>query len=92
MIVRIMGMGQYQIDSCLVDELNKIDNRIVNHVTRGDQKAYKEDLQRLISKVKENGKVMDPKHIGPSEIIIPPEDLSFDEARKVFSGQGLIKD
>ncbi len=92
MIVRVMGDGQYQIDSCLVDELNTIDNMIVDHVTKGDQRAYREDLQRLISKVKENGKLLEPTHIGPSEIIVPPEDLSFEEAKRVFSGQGLIKD
>jgi hypothetical protein len=27
----------------------------------------------------------------PSDIIIPPEDLSLEEARKVFCDEGLIK-
>lgn len=31
MIIRIMGEGQYHVNRCLVDSLNRIDNRIVAH-------------------------------------------------------------
>jgi len=58
MIIRIMGEGQYKVSSSLFDELNAIDNRIVGHVATGDEKAYKNDLAVLISKIKENGHVL----------------------------------
>lgn len=32
MIIRIMGEGQNHVNRCLVDSLNRIDNRIVDHV------------------------------------------------------------
>jgi hypothetical protein len=41
MIIRIMGEGQYRVDSCLLDDLNKIDNKLVEHVSKGDQKKFK---------------------------------------------------
>lgn len=92
MIVRIMGEGQYEVDSCLLDQLNKIDNRIVDHVSKGKQKEFRDDLTELISSVKKNGKQLDPKEIIKSDVIIPPKDLTLEEAKGVFKGYGLIKD
>jgi len=92
MIIRILGEGQYRVDSCLLDDLNKIDNKIVEHVGKGDQKKFKKDLGQMISTVKELGEPLDPVEILPSDIIIPPEDLTMEEARRIFSGHGLIED
>ncbi len=92
MIIRIMGEGQYEVNSCLLDQLNAIDNRIVDHVSQGRQKEFREDLIKLITSVKENGKPLDPREIVKSEVIVPPRDLTFEEAKNVFRGYGLIED
>ncbi len=92
MIIRIMGAGQYKVDSCLLDELNVIDNRIVDLVSKGKEGEFKKELTRMISKVKDSGEPLDPASIVKSDIIIPPEDLTMEEAKRVFSGYGLIGD
>lgn len=92
MIIRILGEGQFNLDSKHIDDLNNIDNRIVDHVNKGDQIAFRKDLEKLISTVKDLGKPLDPVDIVQSDLILPPEDLSFEEAKRVFSGDGIIKD
>jgi hypothetical protein len=92
MIVRILGEGQFEVEGSLVDRLNAIDNKIVEHVNKGDRKEFKKDLARLISAIKEKGEPIDPVDIVPSDMIVPPEDLTLEEARKVFRGEGLIED
>ena len=92
MIVRIMGQGQYNVDAELMQKLNVIDNRIVAHVSRGDEKALRKDLALLISVIKQRGQPLDKTSILSSEVIVPPEDLTLKEATKIFSGQGLIRD
>lgn len=92
MIIRVMGDGQYEVDSCLLDQINVIDNRIVDHVSQGRQKEFREDLNKLIKTVKENGKTLDPKEIVRSDVIVPPKDLTFEEAKNIFKGYGLIED
>jgi hypothetical protein len=92
MIVRILGIGQFRLDDRHLDSLNKVDNRIVEHVSKGDQKEFRKDLAKLISIIKELGKPLDPAEIIPSEIIVPPEDMSFAEAKSIVSPPGLIKD
>jgi hypothetical protein len=87
-----MGLGQYKVPSSLFDELNAIDNRIVDHVTKGDEKAYNQDLAALISKIKHNGKVLGAEEIVESDVIVPPEDMTFEEAKDVFTGSGIFED
>ncbi len=91
MIIRILGEGQFRLDDSQIGKVNKIDNQIVDHVQKGNKAEFRRDLARLISTVKELGEPLDPVEIMPSDIIIPPEDLSLEEARKVFCDEGLIK-
>ncbi len=90
MIIRLMGEGQYEIDKKHLDELNRIDNNIVKLVTKGDGKAYKGELKKLTDYVHRNGKKMPDNVLKPSDLIIPPADLTLDEAREIFKGDGLI--
>jgi hypothetical protein len=92
MIVRIMGEGQYQASEAPCDELNIIDNRIVALVSEGKAEEFKKELAKLISTIKEKGEAIDAKEILTSDIIVPPEDLSFEEAKAVFKGSGIIAD
>ena len=91
MIIRILGDGQFRLDDNLVDRVNKIDNKIVKHVSQGNKEEYARDLANLISIVKELAEPLDPVEILPSDLIIPPSDLSFEEAKQVFCDEGLIK-
>jgi hypothetical protein len=42
--------------------------------------------------VRTNGSRLPDEDLSPSEAIIPPEDLTLDEARELFEGDGLIPD
>ena len=92
MIIRILGYGQFRLDDKHLDNLNRIDNRIVDHVKEGNQDAYRKDLDELISVVKRLGEPLDPVDIVASDLIFPPADLSFEEAKRVFGGKGIIED
>jgi hypothetical protein len=92
MIVRLMGEGQYELDKKQLDEVNEIDNNIVRIVGRRDEKTFKTEFKKLTDLVRKKGKKIPDDIIKPSEVIIPPADLTFEEAKKIFSGEGLIPD
>lgn len=92
MIIRILGEGQFRLDDKYIEDLNKIDNRIVDHVKKGDKVAFRKDLDMLISTAKDLSEPLDPVDIVQSGLIFPPKDLSFEEAKRVFGGDGIIKD
>jgi PspAA-like protein len=91
-IVRIMGHGQFTVDGRTLKKLNDIDNSIVELVSteRSDDTEFKKRLTELSNIVVENGKPLDPHEIIKSDIILPSADLSIDEAKKLFRGEGVI--
>jgi len=92
MIIRIMGEGQYRAPEALCNELNQIDNRIVALVTEGKADEFRKELAKLISEIKEKGEAVEAEEILESNIIVPPEDLSFEEAKDIFKGSGIFED
>jgi hypothetical protein len=91
-VVRIMGHGQFRIDSRTLKKLNVIDNTLVELVSRerSDDWEFRKGLAELNETVVKNGKPLDPHGIIKSDVILPSSDLSVDEAKKLFTGEGVI--
>ncbi len=92
MIVRLMGEGQFELDKKQIDEINKIDNNIVKIVQKGDEKAFRTEIRILADYVRTKGKPIANDVLKPSELVIPPSDLTLEEAKRIFEGDGLIPD
>lgn len=90
MIIRIAGEGQFHLPSSALDDLNDIDNRIVEAVGRNDTAAFKRELTMLLDVVRAKGQPLKPDELADSEVILPFPDLTMEEARHVFVGDGLI--
>jgi PspAA-like protein len=91
-IVRIMGHGQFIVDGKTLKKLNDIDNAMVKMVSteRPDDTEFKKKLTELSEIVIKNGRPLDPREIIRSDIILPSVDLSIDEAKRLFTGEGVI--
>jgi hypothetical protein len=91
-IVRIMGQGQFTVDSKILKKLNEIDNSIVQLVSneRSNDTEFRRRLTELTDIVTKNGKPLHPKEIIQSDIILPSTDLSIDEAKNLFKSEGVI--
>ena len=87
-----MGQGQFTVDNSTLKRLNEIDDSIVQLVSkeRSDDVEFKKQLTELTDIVEAKGKPLDPKEIIQSDIILPSPDLSVDEAKRLFSGEGVI--
>ena len=92
MIVRLMGEGQYRVDDSLLTRLNELDDEVARAVESSDERALWSGLQALADAVRESGEKLADDDLSPSDAIIPPEDLSLEEARELLSGEGLIPD
>jgi hypothetical protein len=91
-IVRLMGEGQFRVDDTLVERLNELDEQAAAAVEQGDEAALSGALARMGALVREGGDQLADADLSPSEAIVPPDDLSLDEARELFTGDGLIPD
>ena len=92
MIVRISGEGQFKLPDEDADRLNELDNRAVSAVEQGDETGFKELWSQMLEIVASDGNAVNDDELVESDVILPPRDISFDEARGEFSGDGLIPD
>ena len=90
MIVRILTEGQYIVPSSLLDELNLLDNQLVASVASEDQASFRSLYNQILSLVRGRGKELPVEEIHTSDVIIPSEDVSFEEAKSIFVGEGLL--
>jgi hypothetical protein len=91
-IVRISGEGQYNLPDSDSERLNELDNRAVNAVEQGDETGFKELWSQMLELVASDGNAVSQDELVESDVILPPRDVTFEEAKAEFSGEGLIPD
>jgi hypothetical protein len=92
MIVRIIGEGQFKLPDGDEERLNELDNRAVSAVEDGDEAGFRELWGQMLEIVAADGNALDADELVESDVILPPRDVSFEEARGEFTGEGLIPD
>jgi hypothetical protein len=86
-----MGEGQWRLDDSLAPRLEELDAETEKAVEAGDQQALKEALHALAELVR-SGEKLPHEHLGSSDAIVPPTDLTLEEARKIIDEGDLIPD
>ena len=91
-IIRVLGHGQFSVDTETLRKLNAIDNSIVRRLEKENltDDEFKMKIEQLGDIVTKKGKLLDPKVIVGSDIILPGGDLTIGEASKIFHGEGII--
>lgn len=92
MIVRLMGEGQYRVDDGCLARLSELDDAAMEALGRDDEAELDARLDQMWAVVREEGTALDDADLSPSDLIIPPSDLTLDETRALFSDAGLVPD
>jgi len=91
-IVRISGEGQFRLPDEDANRLNELDNRAVSAVEEGDETGFKELWSQMLELVANDGNTIGDDELVESDVILPPRDITLEEARGEFTGEGLIPD
>ena len=92
MIVRIAGEGQFELPDEDLARLNELDNRAVSAVESGDETGFGELWSQMLELVGSDGTPLGDDELVESQVILPPRDISFEEAKGEFTGDGLVPD
>ena len=92
MIVRISGEDQYRLADDQAARLNELEHAVIDVVEGGKEDGFAGAYGELLDYVRENGTPVADDDIEASDVILPPADLTFAEAGKEFTGEGLIPD
>ena len=89
MIVRIATNGQYRLSDDHATKLNELDNAAVEAVDAGDEARFHELFGQMLELVR-GAPPLNGDELEESDVILPPPDLTFEEAGSEFTGEGLI--
>lgn len=90
MIVRIQGAGQYRLDGAAQHELESIDTRLIEAVSRGDATEAHTLLCQAIDLVQASGGALSADDLSSSDLILPPADATFEETDLMLRSEGLL--
>jgi hypothetical protein len=90
-IVRIATEDQFELPEDLLKQVNDLDNAVVDAVQAGDEAKFRELFDELLALVR-NGTKLGDDDLRESQVILPPSDVSLEEAKRDFSGEGVIPD
>jgi PspAA-like protein len=91
-IVRLLTEGQFEVDEELTARLNELDNQAVAALDRDDEPELDARLDQMWKLVQTEGRRLEDGDLRPSDVVIPPADLTLEETRLLFSADGLIPD
>lgn len=92
MIVRISGEGQFRLPDEDANRLNDLDNQTVAAAEAQDEAKFQELWEQMLNLVQTDGQPVPDDELIESDVILPPRDISFEEACAEFTGEGLIPD
>ena len=92
MIVRLIGEAQYEVDEGLVQRLNELDRQALEALGRDAESELDRCLDEMANLIREGGKRLADDVLAPSDIVVPPSDLTLEETRRLISEQGFIPD
>jgi hypothetical protein len=92
MIVRISGHGQFKLPDEDAGRLNELDNQAVAAVEAGEVARFEELWGQMLALVEQHGDEVPADELVQSDVILPPRDITFEEAKGDFTGDGLIPD
>jgi hypothetical protein len=88
-IVRIALEGQYRLTEEQLPRLHDLDAKVVAAAESADAELFERRFAELLDFVR-SGELLEDAHLGPSDAILPPPDVSLAEATREFSTEGLI--
>jgi hypothetical protein len=91
-IVRIFSDGQYRIPDDAQALLHELDTKTVEAIDSDDEAAFRSSYTALVELIHANGERLADDELEPSDLMLPPADISLEEAREEFTGEGLLPD
>ncbi len=90
MIVRIATEGQFELPQEAYERVNAIDNEAVEAVEAGDESRFRELVDQMYALVRSEGRELGDAELSHSDVVLPPSDMTLEEAKEEFTGEGLI--
>jgi phage shock protein A len=86
LVVRVQGEGQLRLAQDQHAQLDAIDAKVVTAIEAGDAGAFKQSVDDAIAFVRSHGAAIPDSENVSSQVVLPADDMTLDEAKKIMSG------
>jgi hypothetical protein len=91
-IIRILGVGQFEVPDDAMTELNALDDALTGPVEHHDDAALHAGLEKVLAAVQRLGSLVADDFLGPSDLVLPGPDSTVDDIRELLTEEGLVPD
>jgi hypothetical protein len=92
MIIRVFTEGQYRVPDELRERLNELDREAQAKVDEGDSEGFHTSYEKLLELIRTEGEELADDDLSASDLMLPPPDITLEEARTELTVHGLIPD
>jgi phage shock protein A len=92
MVVRIQGEDQYRLNIAERPQLEPLDNALSAAIEQQNSSAYTSALGNLLNFVRSHGVKLAPDALEGSDVMLPSEDMTIEEATALLAGNGNVVD
>jgi len=85
-VVRVQGEGRFRLAGSYKGELDGYDEKVVAAIEAGQPAAFKQSVHDVIAFVQTHGVAVADTENATSQVVLPSEDLTLDEAKKIMAG------
>ncbi len=90
LVVRIQGEDQYRLNLAERPQLEPLDKALSAAIEARDEAAYSTSLSALLNFVRSHGSKVPEDQLVGSDVMLPSEDMTLDEASALMSGDGNV--
>lgn len=91
MIVRVSGIGQFELDDAQIRRLDALDTTLTEAFQGHNEHAFQHALVEMVRFVCSEGVPLEQGRLVTSDVIVPPEDVTISEAEGFFTDEGLMQ-
>ncbi len=88
LVVRIVGLGQYEVPASIGPALDGLDGALSRAVDTSDDASFESCTEELTKLIKANGNQLSKGDVRSSDLIVPSPDMTLEEARALLSTKG----
>lgn len=88
-VVRVQGEGQFRLTQNLRSQLDAYDAKVVAAINAGDPDTFKQTVDDVIEFVRSHGAAVADSENVPSQVVLPADDMTLDEAKKIMGGASV---
>jgi hypothetical protein len=92
MIIRIMTEGQYRLPDASLPHVQELDRATEQAIEDGDEAAFHERFTALLELIRSEGTPLADDDLSTSDCMLPPSDITLEEAKTEIHADGFIPD